>query len=80
MSKSSKSQWPWPSSATHSVIKKNKGLAVDSWSVTLEEDANSGELIMPLPDDLLAKMGWIEGDALEWDVDEKTGKITLRKH
>ena len=80
MSKSSKTQWPWPSSATHSVIKKSKGLAADHWSVTLEEDADTGDLIMPLPDDLLAKMGWLEGDALEWDVDEKTGQITLRKH
>jgi len=36
-----------------------------SWTVTLEEDPETGELIMPLPPDLLNQVGWDFGDTLE---------------
>jgi len=50
----------------------------NSWIVTLEEDPDTGELIMPLPDGALAAQGWDIGDVLTWTVDEH-GTITLRK-
>lgn len=46
------------------------------WTVQLEEDEN-GELIMPLPTDLLAQMGWDVGDDLIWQ--EHNGTWSLKK-
>lgn len=36
------------------------------WTITLEEDPDTGDLILPLPPELLEKQGWKEGDTLEW--------------
>ena len=36
-----------------------------SWTVTVEQDGS--DLILPLPEDLLAMQGWKEGDDLEWE-------------
>jgi hypothetical protein len=36
------------------------------WTVTVEEDPETGELILPLPADLLTMQGWTDGDTLEW--------------
>ena len=50
-----------------------------SWTITLEEaDDGSGDLIMPLMDEILESAGWKEGDTLEW-IDNKNGSWTLRK-
>ena len=35
-----------------------------SWTVTLIEDGE--DLIMPLPPEALAELGWQPGDTLEW--------------
>lgn len=49
------------------------------WVVDLEEaEDGSGDLIMPLPQDLLDSAGWAEGDSLEW-IDNKDGTWSLRK-
>jgi hypothetical protein len=50
----------------------------NSWIVTLEEDPDTGDLIMPLPHAVLAQEGWCIGDLLTWSVDE-SGAITLRR-
>jgi hypothetical protein len=39
-----------------------------SWTVTLEEDKETNELILPFPEDLLTEMNWKEGDVLDWNV------------
>lgn len=44
------------------------------WQVRLEEV--SGELILPLPESLLDKMGWSEGTRLRW-VDNLDGSFRL---
>jgi len=36
------------------------------WTMTVEEDPETGELILPLPADLLTTQGWVDGDTLEW--------------
>jgi hypothetical protein len=37
------------------------------WTVELQEtDDGSGDLVMPLPEDLLQQAGWHEGDTLVW--------------
>jgi hypothetical protein len=49
-----------------------------SWTITIEEDPNTGDLILPLPEDLLKLQGWGEGDTLEW-IDNKDGSWSLQK-
>jgi hypothetical protein len=34
--------------------------------VTLEEDPETGDLVMPFPPELLAQVGWDYGDVLVW--------------
>ena len=50
-----------------------------SWCVSLEEDPETGELIMPLPDELLASQGWELGDVLIWEFDENNRTATITK-
>ena len=44
--------------------------------VTLEEDGD--DLILPLPEDIIKKLGWNTGDTLNWSVNNSV--ITLEKH
>ena len=50
-----------------------------TWVVSLEEDPETGDLVMPLPPELLKSQGWDIGDTLVWDFDEKSGTATLSK-
>ena len=58
---------------------------MSKYTVRVEEDSVTGELILPIPDELLAEMGWDEGDELIWEetlMSEDTGEYpgyTLRK-
>jgi len=53
--------------------------------VRLEEDPKTGELILPIPDEILVEVGWGEGDELIWEetlLCEESGEYpgyTLRK-
>lgn len=49
-----------------------------SWIVTLEEDPETKELILPFTDEMLQDLGWKEGDTLEW-IDNKNGSWSLVK-
>jgi hypothetical protein len=51
---------------------------MNSWTIKLEEDPETGDLIMPFTDEILESAGWKEGDTLEW-IDNKNGTWTLRK-
>jgi len=48
------------------------------WTVHVEQDAETGDLILPLPEDLLAMQGWTTGDTLIWD-EGKNGAWMLSK-
>ena len=37
-----------------------------SWSLTIEEDPETGDGILTFPPDLLEAAGWKEGDTIEW--------------
>jgi len=52
--------------------------AMKSWTVTTEEDPDTGDVILPIPPELLDQMGWQEGDTLKWD-DNHDGSFTLAK-
>ena len=46
---------------------------------TVEEDEN-GELVITFPEEMIAHLGWKEGDEIEvklLDIDPKTGKFKL---
>jgi phosphatidylserine decarboxylase len=46
--------------------------------VNLEKDPETGELILPIPADLLSQMGWIEGTELFW-IDNEDGTYSLKE-
>lgn len=46
--------------------------------ITLELNPETDELILPLPDDLCAQLGWVIGTELNW-VDNKDGTYSLRE-
>ena len=48
------------------------------WTITLEEDPETKELVMPFPPDLLAQVGWDFGDTIVWK-DEGNGSWSLTK-
>lgn len=49
------------------------------WIVELEEDPETGDLVMPLPPAMLKELGWKIGDDLTWKIDPNTGETTLSK-
>lgn len=49
-----------------------------SYTVTLEEDPETGDLILPFPEDMLKEVGWKEGDTLDWG-DNKDGTFSITK-
>ena len=51
----------------------------EKWTITVEEaEDGSGDLILPLPPELLDMQGWKEGDTLEWN-DLGDGSWTISK-
>ena len=54
-------------------------MATDAkWTVNIEEDPDTGDLLLPFPEDMLESMGWQEGDTLSWNIDENNN-ISLTK-
>ena len=51
---------------------------MNSTVVTLVKDPETGDLILPLDDEIFSETGWEIGDTLEW-VDQKDGSWVLRK-
>lgn len=49
-----------------------------SWTVEVETDPVTGELMLPFPPDLLSQMGWSEGTDLSW-IDNENGSFTIKK-
>lgn len=47
------------------------------WEVTLEEDED-GNLILPIPPEVLEMAGWKEGDELDWK-EHDDGSYVLEK-
>jgi len=49
------------------------------WTLTLEAaDDGSGDLVLPLTDEIMAEAGWQIGDTLEW-IDNENGTWSIRK-
>ena len=60
-------------------VSKIEQTSETTWIVELEEDPETGDIIMPLPDELMSSQGWVVGDVLEWDINEETGEVSLKK-
>ena len=48
------------------------------YTVTLEEDPQSGDLILPFPPEMLEELGWKEGDVLHFK-DNTDGSFLITK-
>lgn len=48
------------------------------WIVTVEEDPDTKELVIPFSPDMLAQVGWDFGDIIQWK-DNQNGSFTLTK-
>lgn len=57
---------------------KNKKTLVESYTVTIEEDPETGDIILPLTNEILESVGWKEGDVIDW-IDNKDGSWSLIK-
>ena len=53
-------------------------MANKTWTINLEEDPETGDLILPLNDDILEGTGWKTGDTIDW-IDNKDGSWTMKK-
>jgi formylmethanofuran dehydrogenase subunit D len=49
-----------------------------NWTVVVEEDPETGDLMLPFSDEMLTSLGWKEGDVLTWTV-KTNGSIILSK-
>lgn len=49
-----------------------------TYTATLEEDPETGDLMLPFTDEMLNEVGWKEGDTLEW-IDNEDGSYSLVK-
>ena len=49
-----------------------------SWTVIIEEDPETGDAILPLPQEMLDEVGWKSGDNLNW-IDRGDGSWEIRK-
>lgn len=48
------------------------------YEVITQEDPETGDLLIPMPPQLLKQMGWKEGDQLDFQLDDN-GKIIVKK-
>jgi len=48
------------------------------WTLSVQEDPDSGDAILEFPPDFLEEAGWKEGDVLNWH-DNKDGSFTMTK-
>jgi hypothetical protein len=60
------------------MSKKNPAQQYQRYEVITQEDPETGDLLVPLPPQLLAEMGWKEGDELDFQIDDK-GRVIIKK-
>lgn len=60
------------------MAKNSPGATDIRYEVITQEDPETGDLILPIPEILLKNMGWKEGDEIDISLGED-GKIYLKK-
>jgi hypothetical protein len=58
--------------------KKNPAQTNLRYEVITQEDPETGDLIIPIPPQVLLQLGWKEGDEIKFDVGQD-GKIYIKK-
>jgi bifunctional DNA-binding transcriptional regulator/antitoxin component of YhaV-PrlF toxin-antitoxin module len=51
---------------------------MNQWTLTVEEDPDTGDAILTFPPELLEQAEWKEGDTIKW-IDQKDGSWRLVK-
>ena len=51
---------------------------IKKYTVTVEQDPESQDLLLPFPQELLEELGWESGDTIYWH-DNHNGSYTLTK-
>jgi hypothetical protein len=49
------------------------------WTLTLEEDPETKDLILPFTDEILEAVGWKEGDVIVWKKKDNKSWILKKK-
>jgi hypothetical protein len=60
------------------MAKNKPGAANVRYEVITQEDPETGDMIIPIPEPVLKSMGWKEGDEIDIDIDQD-GKLYLKK-
>jgi hypothetical protein len=60
------------------MTKQNPAQQNMRYEVITQEDPETGDLLLPLPPQLLAEMDWKEGDQLDFQIDDK-GRVIIKK-
>lgn len=60
-------------------ISNTEETTVISYEVITQEDPETGDLLLPLPPELLNEMGWSENDVLDINQDEQGRWILTKK-
>jgi len=60
------------------MTKQNPAQHNMRYEVITQEDPDTGDLLLPFPPQLLAEMGWKEGDQLDFQIDDK-GRVIIKK-
>lgn len=60
------------------MSKKNPAQDNIRYEVITQEDPETGDLLLPIPPQMLKQLGWKEGDELDFDI-RKDGTIFLKK-
>ena len=50
-----------------------------TYEVILQEDPETGELMLPIPPELMREMGWTEGDELDFNQDDRGRWVISKK-
>lgn len=50
-----------------------------NFEVILQEDPDTGDLILPIPPELMSQMGWREGDNLDFNQDDRGHWVISKK-
>lgn len=50
-----------------------------TYEVITQEDPETGELILPIPPELMTQMGWVEGDTLDFNQDDMGRWVITKK-
>lgn len=58
--------------------KNNPGASDVRYEVITQEDPETGDLIVPIPEPVLKAMGWKEGDEIKIDIGP-SGELLLKK-